>query len=103
MGTVHMRRVRSFVKRPGRLTASQARALEALSPRFCIEFRDAILSLDAVFGRNAARVLDIGFGDGEALLTAAARFPGIDYLGVLRAAYAYEQATSWRSRQPELS
>jgi tRNA (guanine-N7-)-methyltransferase len=35
-----------------------------------------------VFGRDARRVLDIGFGDGEALLTAAARYPDIDYLGI---------------------
>ena len=82
MSTVHWRRVRSFVRRPGRITASQARALATLLPRFGIEFRDACLDLDAEFGRTAERVLDIGFGDGETLLTAAVNNPDVDFLGV---------------------
>jgi tRNA (guanine-N7-)-methyltransferase len=40
------------------------------------------LDLACEFGRNAPRVLDVGFGDGEALITAAANYPDIDYLGV---------------------
>ncbi len=35
-----------------------------------------------IFEREALRVLDIGFGDGEALLTLAANNPTIDYLGI---------------------
>ena len=31
---VHLRKIRSFVKRPGRLTAAQSRALSDLLPRF---------------------------------------------------------------------
>lgn len=77
-----MRRVRSFVRRPGRITASQERALATLFPRFGIEFRDALLDLDDEFGRAAVRVLEVGFGDGEALLTAAVNNPQADFLGV---------------------
>lgn len=76
------RRVRSFVRRPGRITASQQRALRDLWPQFGIEFAEAPLDLDGAFGRSAPRVLDIGFGDGEALVTMAARAPGVDFLGV---------------------
>jgi tRNA (guanine-N7-)-methyltransferase len=82
MNTVHKRRVRSFVRRPGRITASQTRALARLLPRFGIDFREQPLNLDAAFGRSAERVLEIGFGDGEALLTAAANYPDADFLGV---------------------
>jgi tRNA (guanine-N7-)-methyltransferase len=82
MNGVPMRKVRSFVKRPGRITTAQKRALERLLPRWGIEFREQRLDLDAVFARRAPRVLDIGFGDGEALLTAAANNRGVDYLGV---------------------
>ena len=78
----HPRRVRSFVRRPGRITTGQQRALEAWMPRWGIAFADHQLDLDEAFGRSAPRVLDIGFGDGEALLTAAAAYPEIDYLGV---------------------
>jgi len=82
MTVEHPRRVRSFVRRPGRITTGQRRALEHLLPRYGIAWAEHPIDLDLAFGRAAPRVLDIGFGDGEALLTAAARFPGIDYLGV---------------------
>ncbi len=51
-------------------------------PRFGIEFQDHPLDLETVFERNVGTVLDIGFGNGEALLTAAVNSPGVDYLGV---------------------
>jgi len=81
--TAHLRKVRSFVRRPGRVTAAQRRALEQLLPRFGVPAEVQIpLDLDALFGRRAPRVLDIGFGDGEALVTCAANHSQIDYLGV---------------------
>jgi tRNA (guanine-N7-)-methyltransferase len=76
------RKVRSFVRRPGRATAAQRRALTDLWPRFGLGTTDTRLDLAATFGREAPRVLDVGFGDGEALVTAAVNQPGIDYLGV---------------------
>ena len=82
MATVHLRKVRSFVRRPGRMTAAQRRALDELLPRFGVSVVGARLDLAAVFGRDAPRVLDVGFGDGEALVTSAANNPSIDYLGV---------------------
>jgi tRNA (guanine-N7-)-methyltransferase len=77
----HLRRVRSFTRRPGRVTKAQARALTELWPHWGIDVDGEKLDLDAIFGRRAERVLDIGFGDGEALLTAAANFSSIDYVG----------------------
>ena len=79
----HLRKVRSFVRRPGRLTTAQRRALEQLLPRYGVPADTrAPLDLDALFGRRAPRVLDIGFGDGEAVVTCAANYPQVDYLGV---------------------
>src|SRR5512139_3185607 len=77
----HMRKVRSFVRRPGRATAAQRRALSELLPRYGIS-AEGPLDLAAIFGRNARRVLDIGFGDGEALVTNALNNPAVDYFGV---------------------
>lgn len=77
-----MRKVRSFVRRPGRTTPAQRRAIDALLPRYGVPFAERRIDLAGVFGRDARRVLDIGFGDGEALLTTAANHPDIDYLGV---------------------
>ena len=76
------RQVRSFVKRPGRITAAQKRALTELLPLYGVPFQHRLLDLDEVFGRRAPRVLDIGFGNGEALLSTAAHNPGVDFLGV---------------------
>lgn len=82
MTTDHPRKVRSFVRRPGRITTGQRRALKELMPRWGVAFAACRVDLDEIFPRGKPCVLDIGFGDGEALLTAAARFPDIDYLGV---------------------
>ena len=76
------RRVRSFVRRAGRVTAGQQRALAELWPRWGIGTPGAPLDLDAVFGRVAPRVMEIGIGDGEVLLTMASREPAWDFLGV---------------------
>lgn len=51
-------------------------------PKYGLPLASAPADLDAAFGRSAPRVLDIGFGDGEALISAAARFPSTDYLGI---------------------
>lgn len=76
------RRIRSYVRRAGRLTPSQARALEELWPRFGIEPPAAPLDLDALFGRRAPRTLEIGFGNGDNLAELAGRHPERDFLGV---------------------
>jgi len=79
---VKARRIRSFVRRAGRLTASQKQALEELWPDYGIEFSKQALVLDEVFGRVARRVLEIGFGNGETLVEQAKNDPARDYLGI---------------------
>ncbi|MGN6225449.1 MAG: hypothetical protein ACTHN1_17545, partial [Pseudoxanthomonas sp.] len=53
------RAVRSFVLRQGRFTPAQQRAFDALWPRFGLDYAPAQAprDFDAVFGRNAPRVL----------------------------------------------
>ncbi len=79
----HQRRsIRSFVRREGRLTPGQQRALERLWPRYGLEADGQPLDLDAVFGRRAPRHLEIGFGKGEALLNMAQALPEVDFIGI---------------------
>jgi len=80
--STHMRKVRSFVRRPGRATAAQRRALTELMPRYGIDTQAGPLDLASLSHRDARRVLDIGFGDGDALATNALNNPAVDYLGV---------------------
>lgn len=76
------RTVRSFVLRGGRITDAQQRALSDLWPRYGLEYRPHPLDLDAVYGRCAPRVVEIGFGNGEHLVSLAAAHPERDYLGI---------------------
>lgn len=76
------RGIRSFVVRAGRATAAQQRALVELWPTYGVEFTDRPLDWDQVFGRTAPRMVEIGFGAGEALLAFARDNPDIDCLGI---------------------
>jgi len=76
------RTIRSFVLRTGRMTAGQQRALDELWPRYGIEYSPQPLDLDLVFGRQAPRMIEIGFGTGEALAFYAAAHPEMDCLGI---------------------
>jgi tRNA (guanine-N7-)-methyltransferase len=68
--------------RAGRMTSGQTRALEDLWPRHGVEYSPATLELDALFGREAPRTLEIGFGNGEHLANLAAAHPERDYFGI---------------------
>jgi len=77
-----MRKVRSFVLREGRLTAGQRNALDNLWPRFGLERADGVLDPQAVFGRDAPRVLEIGYGMGHSLADMAQADPDKDFIGI---------------------
>lgn len=80
--TLARRSVRSFVVRAGRTTAGQQRALAELWPLYGVEFTNAPLDLDELFGRKAPRMIEIGFGAGEALLAFAQSHPEVDCIGI---------------------
>jgi tRNA (guanine-N7-)-methyltransferase len=80
--TEHPRTIRSFVTRAGRITEAQTRALELLWPRYGVEFNDSPLDADTLFGRQAPRTVEIGFGNGDNLAKMAAAHPERDYLGI---------------------
>ena len=90
----HHRAIRSFVRRAGRTTAGQARAVDELGPRFVIPFQPSVSALAAVYpqlggpaslsgGSQAAQralVLEIGFGMGDATAHIARLMPETDFL-----------------------
>lgn len=76
------RPIRSFVRRQGRLTAAQERALHTLWHRFGVDSTADLLDLDVLFGRRAFRVLEIGFGNGDSLAAMAKAHPEADFLGI---------------------
>lgn len=78
----HLRPIRSFVRREGRMTVAQRRALTQLWPRFGLDSGGAMLDFAASFGRDAPVIVEIGFGNGASLLAMAAAQPQKNFIGV---------------------
>ena len=78
----HKRTIRSYVRRAGRMTASQQRALDELWPDYGVEYSPQQLDLDEVFARNAPVVFEIGFGNGDSLVQLASEDQSSDFLGI---------------------
>lgn len=76
------RSIRSFVRRAGRMTASQQKALAELWPIYGVEYSPQRLELDQVFARSAPIVLEIGFGNGDSLVQLASEDDASDFLGI---------------------
>jgi tRNA (guanine-N7-)-methyltransferase len=76
------RPIRSYVLRAGRIGPGQQRALDELGPRFVLPFQSAQSDWSAVFGRSAPRMLEIGFGMGDATAAVAAAMPATDFIGI---------------------
>lgn len=76
------RPVRSFVLRQGRVSPAQRRACETLLPRYGVPYQSAALDLEALFGRPAPKILEIGYGMGETTAAIAEAHPENDYVGI---------------------
>lgn len=76
------RRIRSFVKREGRLTRGQQRALDELFPLYGVCLEQGWLDFNVLFNRQAPRILEIGFGNGTSLAEMALQNPQNDYFGI---------------------
>ncbi|MDR0564127.1 MAG: tRNA (guanosine(46)-N7)-methyltransferase TrmB [Azoarcus sp.] len=76
------RSIRSYVLRQGHMSPAQRRYLEEMMPRIGIPYRPEPLNLAAAFGRDAPKILEIGFGMGETTAKIAQAHPETDYLGI---------------------
>lgn len=82
----------SFVRRSGRMSDAQERAWSELAPRYAFDVPrdiastsvhpDARLIPAEVYGRTAPLVVEIGSGQGHAIVSAAAARPDVDFLAV---------------------
>ncbi|MGR3915034.1 MAG: tRNA (guanosine(46)-N7)-methyltransferase TrmB, partial [Gammaproteobacteria bacterium] len=78
------RPLRSYVLRAGRLTRGQQRALDELWCAYGLALPApgaGAIDLARAFGRAAPARLEIGFGDGDALLELAEKNPDCNFLG----------------------
>ena len=72
---------RTFKPRRRQLTPARADLFERLAPTWCLDEAGGLLDTEAVFGRRAPVVLEIGIGLGDTLTTAAAADPSVDVIG----------------------
>jgi len=75
------RKIRSFVRREGRITSAQRHALASLWPQYGLD-ADSRFEPEKIFGRKAPLTLEIGFGNGAALVSMAAADPATDFIGI---------------------
>ncbi|XBS69118.1 tRNA (guanosine(46)-N7)-methyltransferase TrmB [Acerihabitans sp. KWT182] len=77
-----LRRIRSFVRRQGRMTKGQQSAVDKFWPAMGIDYQTEPVALSSLFGRDAPVTLEIGFGMGASLVQMAAAHPQQDFLGI---------------------
>jgi len=78
----YMRKIRSFVKREGRMTNRQSTAIENLWPTMGVDYQEKMLDFTTLFGQDAPVVLEIGFGMGKSLVEMAKNAPEKNFLGI---------------------
>ncbi|OHU88646.1 MULTISPECIES: tRNA (guanosine(46)-N7)-methyltransferase TrmB [Pseudoalteromonas] len=78
----YIRKVRSFVKREGRLTKGQHAAIEKCWPTMGLEHSQGMLDFSKVFDNDNDVVLEIGFGMGKSLVEMAKNAPNLNFIGI---------------------
>jgi len=77
-----IKKIKSYVKREGRLTKSQLYGLENYWAKHGIDYNAKIINLEKVFKRYGPIILDIGVGAGESTINHAISHPENNYLAV---------------------
>src|SRR5690554_5446971 len=82
----------SFVRRSGRMSEAQDRAFEELAPHYLLDVPrstastsvhpDARLDPAAEYGRDSSLIVEVGSGQGHAIVSAAASRPNDDFLAI---------------------
>jgi len=78
----YIRKVRSFVKREGRLTKGQERALDEHWQIMGLNHSDGLIDVKTLFGNENPVVLEIGFGMGKSLVEMAKAAPELNFIGI---------------------
>jgi tRNA (guanine-N7-)-methyltransferase len=78
----YIRKVRSFVKREGRLTKGQAKAIADYWSSMGLEHRNGMIAPRQLFGNDQPVVLEIGFGMGKSLVAMAKAAAELNFIGI---------------------
>lgn len=80
--TAETKQGRVYIRRQGRTTRAQSRALQTLLERYQVPISANAEDWTVRFGRDAPLVLEIGFGMGQALFATARQHPEWNCVGV---------------------
>jgi len=75
-------KIRSFIRRQGRITPGQQGAIERLWPKYGLEYNNKVINYSEIFDRKAPLIVEIGFGNGDSLAKMAANQSENNYLGI---------------------
>ena len=78
----HIRTIKSYVVRGGRLTQSQQKALDKLWPSLGLDRQNGVIDVEDVFVNDNPLVFEIGFGMGDSLAQMAKDNPDHNFIGV---------------------
>ena len=76
------RRIRSFVRREGKLTKGQQNAIDQAWPEYGVNLEMGRIDFSELYGRTAPVVLEIGFGNGLSLADMAESAQDIHFFGI---------------------
>lgn len=74
--------IRSFVERQGRISPAHRELINDLWPKYSLQLKPAKMDFTHIFGRSAPLILEVGFGDGRALLANAKNYPHKNFIGI---------------------
>ena len=76
------RKIRSYVRRQGRMSDLQRKSYATLKDSYCIPFANSFIDLQSFFPGCSKAVIEIGFGMGVTTAVIAAENPDTGYLGI---------------------
>lgn len=78
----HSQHIKSFVLRQGHMSEAQKTALETLWPIYGLTLQDEPLNFKQIFSQEGPITLEIGFGNGDTLITLAQAYPERNFIGI---------------------
>lgn len=79
---VYISKVKSFVKREGRMTKAQQTAIDRNWSSMGLEHASGLCQFNEIFNNENPVVLEIGFGMGASLVEMAANAPELNFIGI---------------------
>lgn len=77
-----LRRIKSFVKRSGRMTELQRQAYQSNWQRYGLERGTGYIDFEQIFSNQQPVILEIGFGMGKSLAEMVRKNPDKNYIGI---------------------